>query len=189
MLLADRLPAAPLRRAVVDAVRVGGAGGPVRGLLHEVVQSGRVPPGVLAAELRAAKLSGRPEVAEVLREIGEGVRSPAEGLARAVVLQTDLPRPLWNPRLTLDGEFLAVPDAYWREEGVMLEVDSKEHHWAVAAWEATMARHNRLAALGFQVLHVSPRQLREQPGEVVAALRTALATGPHGPVTRVRACG
>ena len=189
VLLAERLPAVPLRRAVVDAVRTGGAGVTVPGLLHEVVQTGRVPPDQLAAELRAAKLSGRADVASVLREIGTGVRSPAEGLARGVVLATDLPRPLWNPRLMLDGEFLAVPDAYWRAEGVMLEVDSKEHHWAVADWEGTMARHNRLTARGFQVLHVSPRQLRERPGEVVAALRTALSTGPHGPVDRVRVSG
>jgi hypothetical protein len=187
VLLAERMPAVPLRRAVVDAVR-GGGGHQVAvcGLLHEVVQTGRVSPELLAAELRAARLSGRADVAGVLSELEVGVRSPAEGLARGVVLATDLPRPLWNARLTLDGEFLAVPDAYWQAEGVMLEVDSKRHHWAVADWEGTMARHNRLAAHGFQVLHVSPRQLRERPGEIVAALRVALSTGPHGPVDRVR---
>ncbi len=189
VLLAGRLPAVPLPRAVVDAVRVGGPGTAVPGLLHEVVQTRRVTPRRLTAELRAAKLSGQADVAGVLREIAAGVRSPAEGLARGVVLAAGLPAPLWNPRLTLDGEFLAVPDAYWQREGVLLEVDSREHHWAVTAWEGTMARHNRLAALGFQVLHVSPRQLREQPDEVVAALRTALATGPHGPAARVRVSG
>lgn len=186
VLLAERLPTVPLRRAVTDAVHAGDACVPVPGLLYEVVQTGRVSPKPLVAELRAAKLCGRADVAGVMREISEGVRSPAEGLARGVVLETNLPRPLWNRRLTLDGEFLSVPDAYWREEGVMLEVDSKEHHWAVTDWEATMSRHNRLTALGFVVLHVSPRQLRERAREVVAGLRTALATGPHGPVDRVR---
>ncbi len=122
----------------------------------------------------------------VLRERADGVRSPAEGLARGVVLGTDLPRPRWNPRLVLDGGVLAVPDAYWQADGLMLEVDSKEHHWAVADGERTMARHNRLAALGFRVLHVSPQQLRERPGEVIRAIRAALRTGPHGPVDRVR---
>ncbi|HET6635725.1 MAG TPA: hypothetical protein VFH77_11965, partial [Streptomyces sp.] len=189
VLLAERLPAVPLRRAVVDAVRVSGPGAAATGLLHEVVQTRRLSPSRLVAELRAAKLSGRADVADVLSELAEGVHSPAEGLARGVVLETDLPEPLWNPRLTLDGDFLAVPDAYWPEHGVMLEVDSKEHHWAVTAWEGTMARHNQLAKWGFQVLHVSPRQLRERSGEVVAALRTALATGPHGPVDRVRVSG
>ncbi len=189
VLLEERLPAVPLRRAVADAVRTGGAGVAVPGLLHEVVQAGRVSPASLAAELRATRLSGRADVASVLSELEQGVRSPAEGLARDVVVATDLPMPLWNPRLTLDGTFLAVPDAYWQAEGIMLEVESKEHHWAVADWEGTMARHNRLAALGFQVLHVSPRQLRERPGEVVAALRTGLSSGPHGPVGRVRISG
>jgi hypothetical protein len=189
LLTADRLPAAPLRRAVVDAVRVGGPEVAVTGLLHEVIQTQRATAECLAVELRAARLSGHAEVAGVLSESAAGVRPPAEALARSVVLETDPPRPLWNPRLTLDGEFLAVPDAYWQREGVMLEVDSKEHHWAVAAWERTMARHNRLTAWGFQVLHVSPRQLRERPGDVVTALRAALATGPHGPVSRVRVRG
>jgi hypothetical protein len=189
VLLAERLPAVPLRQAVVDVVRVGGARVSVPRLLHEVVQTGRLSPDRLVAELRAARLSARPGAASVLREIAVGVRSPAEGLARGVVLVTDLPRPLWNPRLTLEGEFLAVPDAYWPEHGVMLEVDSQEHHWAVADWETTMARHNRLAALGFKLLHVSPRQLRDQSAEVVRALHTALSTGPHGPVDRVRADG
>jgi hypothetical protein len=133
--LAERLPAVSLRRAVVDAVRMDGAGMSVTGLLHEVVQTRRVSPSQLVAELRAAKLSGRADVADVLSELAEGVHSPAEGLARGVVLETDLPEPLWNPRLTLDGDFLSVPDAYWQQEGVMLEVDSREHHWAVAAWE------------------------------------------------------
>lgn len=188
VLLEGRLPSVPLERAVTDAVRCGDAVA-VPGLLHEVVQTRRVPPDRLAGELRAARLSGRPDVARVLSEVEVGVRSPAEGLARGVVLVTDLPRPLWNPRLTLDGEFLAVPDAYWPGHGVILEVDSKRHHWAVEDWESTMARHNRLAALGFRVLHASPRQLRDHPGEIVAALRTALSDGPHGPVSRVRAEG
>ncbi|MCF6522821.1 type IV toxin-antitoxin system AbiEi family antitoxin domain-containing protein [Streptomyces sp. JJ36] len=187
VLLDGRLPVAPLRRAVADAVRGrGGQGVTVPGLLHEVVQTGRLAPDQLAEELRAAQLSGREDVAGVLEEVADGARSPAEGLARGVVLATDLPRPLWNPRLTLDGAFLAVPDAYWPRHGVILEVDSKRHHWAVEDWEATMARHNRLAALGFRVLHVSPKQVRDRPGEVVAALRAALTAGPHGPVTRVR---
>lgn len=187
--LEGRIPAVPLERAVTDAVRGGGNQVAVPGLLHEVVQTGRVPSDRLADELRAAKLSGRADVARVLNEVEAGVRSPAEGLARTVVLGTDLPPPLWNPRLTLDGEFLVVPDAYWPRHGVILEVDSKEHHWAVQDWEATMARHNRLAALGFRVLHASPGQLRDHPGEVVTALRTALSTGPHGPLARVRVKG
>lgn len=190
VLVEGRLPAVPLRRAVVDAVRGGGRHGvSVSGALYEVVQTRRVTPERLVGELKAAKLSGRSDVAAVLRDVCEGLRSPAEGLARAVVLRSGLPRPLWNARLTVDGEFLAVPDAYWPGHGVILEVDSQQHHWAVEEWEATMARHNRLAALGFRVLHVSPRQLRDCPDEIVAALRSALSTGPHGPVDRARVTG
>ncbi|MDT0379584.1 hypothetical protein RM572_12490 [Streptomyces sp. DSM 42041] len=190
LLLEGRLPVAPLRRAAADAVRGGGEHSvDAPAVLHELVQTKRVAPDRLAGELQAAGVSWRTDVAAVLRDVGEGVRSPVEGLARCVVLRSDLPRPLWNLRLTLDADFLAVPDAYWPRHGVMLEVDSKEHHWAVADWEATMARHNRLTALGFRVLHASPRQFRDRPAGVLAAVRTALGTGPHGPLERVRVGG
>ncbi|MCT2590872.1 hypothetical protein LHJ74_13290 [Streptomyces sp. N2-109] len=185
VLMQGRLPVAPLLRAAVDTARLTGPGDRTRTLLHEIVQARGIAPAALAAELRAARLPRRPDLAAVLEELSAGTRSPAEALARTTIRRTDLPQPLWNPTLHLDGDLLAVPDAYWPEHGVLLEVDSRAHHWAVADWERTMARHNRLAALGFRVLHVSPSQLRRTPDEVLTALRTALTTGPHGPLHRI----
>ena len=51
------------------------------------------------------------------------------------------PTCVFNPRLYLpDGRFLACPDVY-DASGVCLEVDSREHHFGVESWEATMRRH------------------------------------------------
>ena len=39
-----------------------------------------------------------------------------------------------------------------------------------------MRRHARLTALGVLVLHFSPRQIRDEPDQVLATIRAALAS-------------
>jgi hypothetical protein len=176
-----RLPVAPLLRAVVDAVRQEG-GEQEAGALYEVVQARGVTPEALAAELRAERLARRPGVREVLDDLDAGVRSPAEARARRLVEGADdVPHPLWNPSLFLDGEHLADPDAYWPAHGVMFEVDSLRHHFAVADHQRTLARHNRITRAGLMALHVTPGMVREEPERVLADLRELLAGGPYGP--------
>src|SRR5262249_26103438 len=122
----------------------------------------------------------------VLAEIAAGVRSAAEADFRDLIRRSGLPEPMLNPRLYLDGELLAVPDAFWRDAGLIAEVDSREWHLSPADWEHTMARHARLPAAGLLVLHFSPRQIRDEPAAVVQAVGSALAAGrPHPSVTAV----
>ena len=78
-----------------------------------------------------------------------------------------LPTPLFNPRLYLNGTFLACPDAWWQEAGVAVEVDSKEWHFSTEeSWQDTMRRHSRMTAAGILVIHVTPKQVRVEPGRV-----------------------
>ena len=84
---------------------------------------------------------------------------------------------MFNPRLFVGDAFLAQPDAWWREHGVAVEVDSREWHLLPEHWEQTMVRHRRMSAAGIIVLHVSPRQLREQPAQVLADIAAALQAG------------
>ena len=62
-------------------------------------------------------------------------------------MSTGLPEPLWNPRLeTLSGEFIAEPDAYFKELGLALEVDSRQYHFENADhYTNTWRRHRRYA--------------------------------------------
>ena len=69
-----------------------------------------------------------------------------------------------------------MADAWWPDAGVAAEVDSREWHLSPQSWEETMRRHARLTALGILVLHFSPRQVRGEPKEVVAAIRSALGS-------------
>lgn len=183
------LPVAALPRAAVDSVRHIGDGRGDRGwaqsVLYEAVQARGVAPTALAAELRAERIAGRAWVQEVLAALSVGVRSPAEGSAREVLVTAGLPPALWNVRLYLDGQWIADPDVYWPRHGLLFEVDSAAHHTSRDDWERTMARHNRIEAAGLKVLHASPRQLRREPEALTAAIRAALAGGPYGPWGRV----
>ena len=57
------------------------------------------------------------------------------------------------------------------------EVDSREYHYSAEDWQGTMRRHDRLVAHGVLLLHFTPKQIRDQPEEVVAQIRAALAAG------------
>jgi very-short-patch-repair endonuclease len=86
----------------------------------------------------------------------------------------------------LDDQLIAVPDAWWHDAGVAVEVDSREWHLSPGDWERTMRRHAELTALGILVSHFSPRQIRTEPERVLAAIRAALDAGRPVPgrVTR-----
>jgi hypothetical protein len=49
-----------------------------------------------------------------------------------------------------------------------------------------MKRHRRMTAAGVLVLHVSPGQVRDAPGEVAADLAAALAAGRPLPAITTR---
>ncbi|MDH6110437.1 hypothetical protein P3T36_003475 [Kitasatospora sp. MAP12-15] len=126
-----------------------------------------------------------PHVQQVADELTAGTYSIAESEAREVLRAGGLPEPLWNPVLMLDGGFLAIPDAYWPDACVALEVDSRAWHLRPADYERTLSRGNRLQAARLPVVRATPTQLRSDPGPVLRELRSLLATGPHGPHRRI----
>ena len=168
-------------RAVADTVLALTTRPEVRAVVAGAVQQGRCTIAELAAELAAGPVRGSALFRSVLAEVGDGIRSPAEGDLRDLLIRSKLPRPLFNPSLFLDGQLLAKPDAWWPDYGVAVEVDSREWHLAPDDWEATMRRDRRLTAAGIRVLHVSPRQLRTEPDRIVRDIAAALRAGRPAP--------
>jgi hypothetical protein len=164
-------------RAVADTVLGLTTRPEVRAVVASAVQQGGCTAAELAAELAAGPVRGSALFRSVLAEVADGIRSPAEGDLRDLILRSALPRPLFNPSLFLKGRLLAKPDAWWPDYGVAVEVDSREWHLAPDDWEATMRRDRRLTAAGIQVLHVSPRQLRIEPDRIVCDIAAALRAG------------
>jgi hypothetical protein len=170
----DGLRFAVLPRAVMDAVRRCTDENAARALIFEVVQRGLVTPEALEDERRRGQIRGSRFARLALEEVFAGARSVAEGDVRQAFLAhgwTDL---RFNPRLYLpDGRFLACPDVY-DPSGVCLEIDSREHHFGVASWEATMRRHAFMTAHGLAVIHTPPSRWAREPDAVIEEFTQAV---------------
>jgi hypothetical protein len=173
-------------RAVADAAAGLRRISDVRAIAAGAVQQDLCTVAELAREVGRRHLRETGLLREVLAEVADGIRSPAEGDFRGLVLRGGLPPPLFNARLYLGRQLLAVPDAWWPQAGVAGEVDSREWHLSPDDWEQTMLRHARMTAAGVLVLHFSPRQVRTAPGEVVAAIAAALRAGRPIPAIMAR---
>jgi hypothetical protein len=141
----------------------------------------------LAEELRRGPAAGSALFRQALGELGNGIRSTAEADLRDLVSRSGLPAPMFNARLHAGKVLLAAADAWWPEEGVAAEVDSREWHLSPADWERALRRHVRLTAHGILVLHFTPKQIRAEPAAVAAAIRAALDAARAGGQPRVRA--
>jgi len=177
VLWAGEVSYVPLARAVADTARILRDVAEVRAVVADGVQRQRVHVSQLADELGSGPAQGSARLRQVLAEVGEGIRSSAEGDLRALIKRERLPEPMYNPRLRAGGEFIAVPDAWWPEAGVAAEVDSREWHLSPRDWERTLARHARMSAHGILVLHFPPSRLRTEPRAVADEIRKALAVG------------
>ena len=144
-------------RAVADAVRPMTDLSDVRAVVAEAVQRRSCSISHLAGELAAGPAWGSSLFRRALTEVAEGIRSAAEGDLRDLIVRARLPMPLFNPRLLVGPEFLAIPDCWWPESGVAAEADSRAWHFSPHDWEQTMARHARMSAYGIVVLHFPPR--------------------------------
>jgi hypothetical protein len=171
-------------RAVADAVRPMSDLADVRAVIAEAVQRGRCSIQHLAGELDAGPVWGSGLFRRALAEVAEGIRSTVEGDLRDLIRWARLPTPLYNPRLLVDGEFLAMPDCWWPESGVAGEADSRAWHLSPDDWEQTLARHARMSSYGIIVLHISPQRIRYKRREVAEDIRRALAVGRQLPQIR-----
>ena len=176
----------PLDRAIADAVRRLSDMSEVRDLIASAVQRGKVGIWELARELDLGPRQGSARLRLALAEVSDGVRSVAEADLRSLVKQFRLPDPMYNPKLFVAGEFLAMPDAWWPESGVAAEVQSKAWHMSPADWQRTLDRQARMSAQGIVVLPFAPVRLRTAKQQVAKEIRSALANS-RGPLPHITA--
>ena len=173
-------------RAVADAVRGIRDLRTARAVIAAAVQTRRCTIEQLQAELKNGPVRWSALFRAALAEVAQGTRSAPEAELLDLIKRGRLPLPLFNPRLHVGNEFLAKPDAWWPDIGVAVEVDSREWHLSPESWERTMRRHDLMTAAGILVLHFTPRQIREEPDQVIATIRAALASrrGTEVPLIR-----
>ncbi|MER5277833.1 hypothetical protein ABT025_19020 [Streptomyces sp. NPDC002809] len=182
----DGMPVAPVARALADAVAGLTDGHAVRRLLTEAVRGGHCEPAVLVGELNRAKVLGRPQVVNAVDSLLAEGRALAEERLYDMVRTHGLPEPLWNVDLRLPGgPHLGAVDAYWPEEAVAVELDTRaprhsrlddarrrqEHE---AEWSAYATRREHLERLGVTVVNLTPKRLRDAREQQAAVVRTAL---------------
>jgi hypothetical protein len=178
-------------RAVADAARSLTRFDDVRHIVCAAVQQRACTVAELTQELEAGPARGATLFRDALAEIGDGVRSVAEGDLRTLILNSDLPRPMFNARLfDANGVFIAVVDDWWPEAGVGSEVDSRAYHLSAEDQDHTTGRHDRLIAHGILLLHFSPKRIKTDPAGVISEIRAALEKGrlrPPLPITTLPA--
>ncbi len=183
---------APLPRAVGDAARAMLRAEHARAVVCEAVQKGRdCTLDDLIAELKAGPAAGSRLFRAALAELGGGIRSEAERDLKFLIDRTDLPTPMYNPRLYLgDGTFLGMVDVWWPRAGVGAEVDSRQYHMGAQDYSATTARHNRIEGAGVHLFHFLPKDIKPMWPQFAANIRNAISEGikrPQLPIITVPA--
>lgn len=128
-----------------------------------------VPDGVLCRATRQADFLGLPTGSDIR---SDGTRSELERRFLWLCHRHRLPEPAVNMRIGA----LTV-DFCWVEEMLIVETDGYQAHRGRAAFEDDRARDLTLRALGYEVQHLSYRQVFDE-GERVAAILRAVLTPP-----------
>ncbi|AQS69581.1 hypothetical protein [Streptomyces pactum] len=183
------LPVAPVARALADAVAELTDAGAVHRLLTEAVRGGHCEPAAVVRELNRARLLSRPHVVDAVDSLVAEGRALAEQRLYRMVREHGLPEPVWNVDLRLPGgPHLGGVDAYWPEQSVVLELDTRAHRQQEddTVWAQYARKREHLERLGITVVHLTPRKLRDCPEHQAAVVRTALmAAGDREPAAYV----
>jgi hypothetical protein len=162
--------------------------------LAAVVSSGQLARAVKEAEVRrlwdALSLAdllerhpSRPGAAAIRAVIGPGAgftRSELEDRFLELVERSGLPRPATNVWLNLGGRWIEA-DCVWREQRLIVELDSRAFHDTAAAFESDRARDRAATAAGWRVIRITWAQLRDEPSAIARHLRAALEAGGWAP--------
>ncbi|CAL9453460.1 hypothetical protein [Streptomyces sp. NPDC057838] len=170
------VPVAPVARALADAVAGLADAVTVRRLLTEAVRGGHCDPASVVRELNQARLLSRPHVVDAVDSLLAEGRAIAENRLYRMVREYGLPDPVWNVDLRLPGgPYLGGLDAYWPDQAVAVELDTRAPRQDDdAVWSEYARKREHLERLGITVVHITPRKLRDSPEQQATVVRTAL---------------
>ena len=111
---------------------------------------------------------------ELLEDGLKGVtREELEAAFALFIEQFGLPRPERNVPLELPTGRI-VADCMWREQRVIVELDSRQAHQTTSRFESDRVRDRQLQILGWQVVRVTWRELHRNPQRLARDLMTLL---------------
>jgi very-short-patch-repair endonuclease len=148
-------------------------------VLEDLIRRDLVRPDRLRARLDALRTSGRPgggRLEELLDARGDGrpLESALETLVWPLILRADVPLPVRQHRVVIDGERYRL-DFAWPDDKVALECDGYAYHGGLRVWNNSEARLAEFAAVKWRVLPVTWDAASRQPERVIRWLRSALS--------------
>ena len=167
-------PLAPVERAVADHARSLLDVDDVRAIVAEAVQRGFCDVESIAVELQEGRRNGSSLLRRAVREVAAGAASAPEARAGTLLRAARVPPFEQNARVVV-GSRDYFADFLWRELRAILEIDSREYHFAPQDWQATLRRDAALETAGYSVIHVVPSDLRDS-AEFVRRVRQWLAS-------------
>lgn len=171
-------------RALADAARYDDLPpSDLTSLTISALQRRFVSPQLIDEELRSSRHNGLAPVRAGLTEFTRGAWSvPEATLGKAVSKHADLPDMLLNARLHApDGTLIGVPDGYFREVAVAVQVHSRTHHSGydedgVDRWTRTVEHDQRLESHGIVVIGVTPATLARRLDRFLAHLARTISS-------------
>ena len=96
----------------------------------------------------------------------------------ALTRETGLPDPECNALVVLpDGGEPIHGDFVWREQRLIVETDSRRHHFTTGSFEGDRERDQRCVLAGWRVVRITWRQVTREPERIAGMMRRLLATG------------
>ena len=118
---------------------------------------------------------GKAALRQALRIEPAFTRREAERRLLELIRQARLPPPQTNQHVNgYEVDFL------WRDQRLIVEVDSYAFHSSRAAFERDRLRDAYLQAAGYRILRITWRQIADETAELIAILSRATAV-PHTP--------
>lgn len=165
----DDVQIAPIERALADASRLRQmTDRALKGLTISILQKRRSTPDRIAAELELHKKNATGGVLEGTVASRRGAWSvPEANLEAAVRAHPRLPVMMSNPKLiNAAGRPIGIPDGYFPDAGVVVQVHSKTHHTGTDEdgfdrWTDTLERDLTFKTYDLIVIPVTPETLHD----------------------------
>ena len=103
------------------------------------------------------------------------LKSPMEAKVLPLLVQRDLPPPLFNAPIPIANVRIEV-DFLWPGHRFVLEADSRDFHGTATAFERDRWRDRELMQAGYSVLRVTSLQAEREAEAIAATVAARLST-------------
>ncbi len=175
----DCVPLTDVARALCDAaVHQQLRGEALQSATMSALQRRLTHPDRLRTELEERPRNGLQPVRRALKDYLAGAWSlPEAALAKLIRAEPGLPPCLLNTELcTPDEVVIGVPDAYFEDGGIAVQVHSKAFHSGVDSqgkdrWSATVEKDGTMVENRVIVVPVTPNSIERRPEQVLTRIR------------------